>query len=148
MIQKKRIFIGSDHGGFDLKEALTVFLRSKNFDVIDKGTDSRESCDYPDFSFAVAESVAATPASVGVIICTTGVGASICANKVKGIRAALCNNKDQAIMSRRHNDANVIVFGAKYVTPAEAQEMFMAWVQEPFEGGRHERRVNKIKARG
>jgi RpiB/LacA/LacB family sugar-phosphate isomerase len=76
------------------------------------------------------------------------VGASIAANKVKGVRAALCNNKDQALMSRRHNDANVIVFGSKYVKPAEAQDMFMMWVNEPFEGGRHERRVNKLNAHG
>jgi ribose 5-phosphate isomerase B len=148
MTAKKKVFIGSDHGGFELKEAMAISLRSKGFDVVDKGTNSKESCDYPDFSFAVAESVAANSASVGVVICTTGVGASIAANKVKGVRAALCNNKDQVLMSRRHNDANVIVFGAKYIKPAEAQDMFIMWVNEPFEGGRHERRVNKINTRG
>ena len=103
--------------------------------------------DYPDYAFAVAESVAAEEGSVGVIVCTTGVGVSICANKVKGVRAVLCNNKDQAIMSRRHNDANVIVFGAKYTSPEDAYDMFNAWVNERVEGGRHERRVNKIRER-
>ncbi|MBN1493231.1 MAG: ribose 5-phosphate isomerase B [Candidatus Omnitrophica bacterium] len=143
-----KVFIGSDHGGYDLKGSLITSLMERGFDIVDRGTNSKKSCDYPDFSFAVAEDVRTNPGSFGVLVCTTGVGASMCANKVKGIRAALCINKDQAIMSRRHNDANVIVFGAKYTSPEEALEMFMAWVNEPFEGGRHQRRVDKINERG
>ena len=141
---EQTIYIGSDHGGFELKESLCAYLTEEGFTVRDKGTISMERCDYPDFIFSVAESVAQDPKSRGVVICTTGIGASICANKVKGIRAALCLNEDQAIMSRRHNDANVLVFGSKYVSPEDARALFTAWIDEDFEGGRHAHRLEKI----
>lgn len=145
MTKKKKIFCGSDHGGMVLKNHMCAFLKKQGYEVVDKGTNSTDSCDYPDYIFPVAESVAHTSEGRGLVICTTGMGASMCANKVKGIRAALCVNKDQAVMSRKHNDANVLVFGAKYVTPAEAEDITLAWLGEAFEAGRHERRVNKIR---
>ena len=146
MSNKPTIFIGADHGGFALKKHLAASLEKQGYTVCDQGTDSDASCDYPDFIFRTAEAVAHDAKSRGIVICTTGIGASICANKVAGARASLCVNTDQAVMTRRHNDANVLALGAKYVTPADAEAIVAAWLNEPFEGGRHQRRIDKITA--
>lgn len=139
-----RIYIGADHGAFDLKAFLFDALIEKGYQVEDVGTKTADRCDYPDFAIKVGESVAGDEGSYGIALCTSGVGINIAANKVKGVRAALVLNKDQAIMSRRHNDANVLAMGSKYVTKEEALDFTLAWLSEAFEGGRHENRVNKI----
>lgn len=139
------IAIGTDHGGYDLKESLLKYLKSKGYELIDCGTDSDESVDYPDYGLKVAEKIISNKAELGVLICTTGIGQSIVANKIPGIRAALCLNVDQAEHSRKHNDANVIVFGAKYTKEKEAKKIIDIWLDTAFEGGRHKIRVDKIK---
>jgi len=141
-----KISIGADHGGVDLKEILGQALRAAGHEVLDRGTHGHESVDYPDFAIAVSNDVAGGTAERGVLVCTTGIGVSISANKVHGIRAALCHNEDGAEFCRRHNDANIICFGQKYITPYMAAKMTMIFLNTAFEGGRHERRVKKIAA--
>ena len=140
-----KIAIGADHAGFELKESLKTYLRNEGYEVIDCGTNSRESVDYPDYGLKVAENVSRKKVEAGLLICSTGIGQSIVANKVPGIRAALCINEDQARFSRLHNDANIIVLGAKYTNENEAEKILALWLTTDFEGGRHQRRVNKIK---
>jgi RpiB/LacA/LacB family sugar-phosphate isomerase len=140
-----RIVIGSDHGGFELKKKLVSFLTKKGYDVCDMGTCSMESCDYPDYAFKVAQAVAQGDYERGIVVCTSGIGVSICANKVKGIRAALCTSVEQAILSRQHNDSNVLALGSR-VTPSDlALAICDVWLTTLFDGGRHERRIDKIK---
>lgn len=142
----KKIFIGSDHGGVDLKAELINFAKKENFLIENLGTDSRGSVDYPDYAKKVAESVVNTPGSFGVVICRTGIGVSISANKSKGIRAALAKSEEIAGLSRKHNDANVICFGADFIDVEVAKKALLKFVTTDFEGGRHARRVEKIKA--
>ncbi len=139
-----KIAIGSDHRGFDAKERVVALLRQLNHEVVDLGTGSRDSCDYPDFSFAVARTVAGHEADRGVLLCGSGVGVSITANKVAGVRAALCHDELTAEMSRRHNDANVLCLPADLIGDALMKRMVEVWLATDFEGGRHSRRVNKI----
>lgn len=139
-----KLVIGADHGGINLKQAVVEWLKKSGYEIEDLGTDKKESCDYPEFAFKVAERVAADKSLKGLLFCTTGVGMAVAANKVKGIRAALCQSEDQAEMARRHNDSNVLVLSEKYVTPGLAEKIVKIWLKTPFEGGRHERRVNKI----
>jgi ribose 5-phosphate isomerase B len=139
-----KIAIGTDHGGYELKESLKSYLAKKNHQVVDCGTNSNQSVDYPDFGLAVGDMVAQKEVKRGILICTTGIGQSIVANKIPGVRAALCLNEDQAKYSRLHNDANVIVFAAKYSSGEDAVKMLDIWLSTSFEGGRHERRVEKI----
>ncbi|HRZ87478.1 MAG TPA: ribose 5-phosphate isomerase B, partial [bacterium] len=134
----------SDHGGYELKEALVRFLEKSAHRVEDAGCHGKDSVDYPDFGITVARAVAEGKADRGILICTTGIGMSMAANKVKGIRAALCTDVFTAKMSRLHNDANVLVLGAKVVDEGRAVEMVETWLATPFEGGRHQRRVDKI----
>jgi ribose 5-phosphate isomerase B len=141
-----KISIGADHGGVDLKDSLGQALRAAAHEVLDRGTHGHESVDYPDFAIAVSNDVADGTAERGVLVCTTGIGVSISANKVHGIRAALCHNEDGAEFCRRHNDANIICFGQKYITPYMAAKMTMIFLNTAFDGGRHERRVKKIAA--
>lgn len=136
------IAIGSDHGGYALKEHIKAYLTSKGITCLDVGCDSPDSCDYPVFGKAVGEAVASGQCEKGIVICTTGVGISISANKVKGIRCALCADTLTAEMTRRHNDANVLAMGAGIVGPNLAQRMADVFLETQFEGGRHERRVN------
>jgi RpiB/LacA/LacB family sugar-phosphate isomerase len=139
--------IGADHGGFELKEALKAHLRGLGLTIADHGTDSKESCDYPDYALAVAKSVAVGHAELGLLICTTGIGVSIAANKVGGIRAALVSDPTAAAMTRQHNDANVLCLAGK-TTPADvAKKILDAFIGAKFEGGRHERRVRKMDAK-
>ena len=140
-----KIALASDHGGVELKDLLRDYLVTKGYEVTDFGTEGKESCDYPDFARPAAMSVAKGECDKGVIVCTTGIGVSIVANKVKGVRCALCTNVDMASMSRRHNDANVLAMGQKYVTFELAKLMTDAFLTTEFDGGRHRARVNKIE---
>ncbi len=141
-----KVAIGSDHGGLDLKETVISVLKDLGLEVVDKGTHERTSCDYPDFARAVAQAVAAGECEQGVLICGTGIGMSIAANKVKGIRAALCNEVYSARMARAHNDANILCMGARVVGPGVAEEIVRTYFTGSFEGGRHTRRLEKIGA--
>ncbi len=139
------IAMGADHRGFKLKEALKALLTSKGYEVKDFGTNSTESCDYPDYGVPAARSVASGEARQGIIMCATGNGMAMAANKVKGIRAALCFIPEMAKMARAHNDANVLVLPADFISEHIAQEILEAWLVTPFEGGRHERRIKKLE---
>ena len=140
------IGIASDHGGFDLKELVIRHLKEKGMEVKDLGCYDKSSCDYPTYGKAVANAVADGSCEKGIVICTTGIGISITANKVKGVRAALCHNEDCAKMTRLHNDSNVIAMGAKYVEPELAKKMVDIFLETDFSGEeRHQRRVDKIE---
>lgn len=139
-----KIAIAADHGGYELKEALKRRLAALN--ITDLGTNSNESVDYPDYGAALARRVAAGEFDRGILICGSGIGISIAANKVKGIRAALCHNAYTAEMARRHNDANVIAMGGRVVDEPTAVQMTEIFLATEFEGGRHQRRVDKLSA--
>lgn len=139
-----KIAIGSDHAGVKLKEIIKNNFRDVDF--VDVGTHSEESCDYPDYIGFVAREVISGAAERGIAICGTGIGASITANKYPGIRAALCTNCFMAEMSRRHNDANVLVLGARVLGEDLALRIVQTWLSSPYEGGRHQRRLDKIQA--
>jgi len=139
------IAIGSDHGGFELKSALIGFLKDEGHEVKDFGTHSVESCDYPKFSYEVALSVAKKEFERGILVCKSGIGSSMVANKVPGIRAAVCNSVEEARLSKEHNDTNVIVFGSKFVTVANAKKALTAWLIAEHTEDRHKRRINQIK---
>lgn len=139
-----KVAIAADHGGYELKEALKRHFAA--YDFTDLGTNSNESVDYPDYGAALARRVAAGEFDRGILICGSGIGISIAANKVKGIRAALCHNAYTAEMSRRHNDANVIAMGGRVVDEKTAVEMTDIFLKTEFEGGRHAARVAKISA--
>lgn len=138
------ISIGSDHGGYRLKEHIKAYLTAKGIEVLDCGCDSLDSCDYPMYGKAAAEAVANGTCEKGIVICTTGIGISISANKVKGIRCALCADSFSAEMTRRHNDANMLAMGAGIVGTNLAERMVDVFLSTEFEGGRHERRVNMM----
>ncbi len=140
------IAIGSDHAGFPLKQVVKSWLEDHGYEVDDLGTYDTKSVDYPDYAAAVAHAVAEGKADRGILICGTGIGMSMSANKVPGIRAALCTDVYTARMSRRHNDANVLCMGARVIGPGVAESIVEAWLSEEFEGGRHARRVGKINA--
>ncbi len=139
-----KIIMGSDHAGYELKERIKAQLTTDGEIVEDFGTTTTESCDYPDIGLSVAEAVAAHPGSLGILICGTGVGMSIIANKVPGIRAALAYNTYVAQYSREHNDANILVLPGRVVGVDMALAMVRAWLNSRFAGGRHLRRLNKI----
>ncbi len=139
-----KIAIGADHAGFTLKDQVRDALRQAGHEVIDAGANSADSTDYPDYAAAVAKDVASGSADRGVLVCSTGVGMSIAANKVPGIRAALGYNADEVRLTRAHNDANVLALGARYTDLATANDLIRIFVETPFEGGRHTRRVEKI----
>jgi len=139
-----KYFIGTDHAGFEVKPFVIEYLQKKGIEVEDLGTYSTESVDYPDFAHKVAEAVLANEGSKGILICGSGIGMSLAANKHTGIRAALCHDYYTAEMARRHNDANVLCFGARIVGLGVIESILEAWLSTEFEGGRHERRVKKI----
>lgn len=141
----EKIVIGSDHGGFRLKERIKAFLKKKGFEVEDVGCFNQESCDYPEYAYAAAKRISEGEFKRGIIICKSGIGNSIAANKVKGIRAALCYNLQAARLSRLHNDANLLVLGSLFVKEPLAKRMAGLWLKTEFEGGRHQRRLDKIK---
>ncbi len=139
------VAIGADHGGFELKEQLKNYLRDWGYQVLDLGTGSTEAVDYPDFAEAVGNAVAQGQAWLGIVIDSAGIGSSIAANKVPGVRAALCYDRATARNSREHNDANVLTLGARLIAPEAAREIVALWLATPFAGGRHQRRVDKIR---
>lgn len=139
-----RIAIGSDHAGLELKASVIALLEDKGIEVIDKGAYSTESVDYPDFAKAVS-AVVLEEEILGILICGTGVGISIAANRIRGIRAALCTDEFTARMSRAHNDANILCMGARVVAPGLAGSIVEAFLSTTFEGGRHARRLEKIE---
>ena len=139
------IAIGCDHGGYELKQKILAHLRQRGLEYRDFGCYTNESCDYPDFGEAAARAVAAETCERGIVICTTGIGVSMAANKVHGVRCALCGDPWSAEMTRRHNDANVLALGAGVVGPLLARQIVTAFLTHDFEGGRHQRRVDKIE---
>ncbi|KAB2967016.1 MAG: ribose 5-phosphate isomerase B [Thermoanaerobaculia bacterium] len=143
-----RIAVGADHAGFELKEHLRAVLAQAGHEVDDLGTRSAESTDYPDWAHRVAEAVAGGAAERGLLVCGTGVGMAIAANRHRGVRAAACNDLYTARLARAHNDANLLALGARIVAPALAEAILAAFVETPFEGGRHSRRVAKLDGSG
>ncbi len=136
---------GSDHGGFNLKKIIIEHLKEKGIDYEDLGCFTPDSVDYPDIAFPLAKRVAKGEFDRGIIICGTGIGVSIVANKVPGIRAAVCSDCFSAKASREHNDANILTLGERVIGPGLAKEILDVWLEAEFQGGRHETRVNKIK---
>jgi len=139
-----KIAIGADHGGFELKKVISTILKEFGHDVEDFGCTSQESVDYPDFAEKVARGVSEGLFERGILICGTGIGMSISANKFPHVRAALCHNLFTARLSREHNDANILVMGERVIGTGLAQEMVRIWLETGFEGGRHQRRVEKM----
>lgn len=139
-----KISIGSDHAGFQLKNKIVDWLKEAGYEVSDKGTFSTESADYPDFAALVAKEVAEGISDRGILVCGSGVGVTISANKIKGIRAANCYNEEIAALSRAHNDANVLALGARFVSVDLALQITKTWLEADFEGGRHQGRIDKI----
>ena len=139
------IAIASDHGGYQLKEHIKAYLAAKGITCQDFGTDSMDSCDYPVFAKPAAQAVASGACEKGIVICTTGIGMSIAANKVKGIRCCCCSDCYSAKMSRAHNDANMLAMGGRVVAPELAKMITEIWVKGEFEGGRHQRRIDMFK---
>lgn len=140
-----KISIGADHAGVDVHDALVKALKEQGYEVTDHGTHSHDSVDYPDYAHPVAKDVATGKADYGILVCSTGIGMSIAANKVKGIRAALAYNEDAATFARKHNNANVLCMGQKFVDPKEAITLADIFLKTNFDGGRHERRVEKLE---
>lgn len=139
------IALASDHAGFELKETIKKFLVEKNYDIIDFGTNSTASVDYPIFAKKAAKAVASGQCERGIVFCGTGIGVSIVCNKVRGIRCALCTNELTAEMAKRHNDANMIAFGAKVVDPETVKKLVKIWLEAQFEEGRHQRRIDLME---
>lgn len=139
-----RIAIGSDHGGYDQKEEVKAYLKEKGYEVTDVGTDSHESCHYPIFGAEVAKLVAEKQCDFGVVICTSGEGICMAANKIKGIRCGIGYNDEVSKLMRQHNDANVISFGAKFMDTKDVIRRIDIFLSTPFEGGRHQTRVDLI----
>ncbi len=146
MPEKIKIALGADHAGLELKEKVREYLVSRGYEVEDHGTNSPQSVDYPDYAEKVAARVAAKEVGFGVLVCGTGLGVAMAANKVPGIRAAPCNDTISARLAREHNDANVLTLGGRLTDEATARKILDTWLATPFAGGRHERRVEKIAA--
>ena len=141
-----KIAIGCDHGAFRLKNEIIEFLNSENYEVKDFGTYSEESCDYPDIALPVAEAVVNKEYDFGILVCGTGIGVSITANKVKGIRCALCHDVFSAKATRAHNDTNMLAMGQRVIGEGLALEIVKAWLDGQYEGGRHDQRIAKMMA--
>jgi len=141
-----RVFLGSDHAGFEMKEALKPYFDRKGIELTDVGPDTDDSVDYPDFAASVAHAVAEGRADLGVLVCGSGIGMSMAANKVPGVRAAMVTDPELARMMRLHNDANIITLGGRYIPLQLAEEILDAFFDTEFEGGRHQRRIDKIAA--
>ncbi|MBE9580058.1 MAG: ribose 5-phosphate isomerase B [Proteobacteria bacterium] len=139
-----KIIIGSDHAGFPMKEKVKAFLQNRGIEVEDVGTHNEESVDYTDFGKEVAREVSGGAFERGVLICGTGIGMSMVANRFPGVRAALANDLFSAVMSRRHNDSNILVMGGRLIGDTLALQLVDTWLETPFEGGRHQRRLEKM----
>lgn len=143
-MHSKKIVIGSDHGGYNLKHYLLASLKSLGYSVEDYGTNDTTSCDYPDIAFKVAKAVQGKKFDRGILICGSGLGMAMAANKLKGIRAVTCSDCYSAIMSVRHNNSNILTLGERVVGHGLADAIVDAWLEAEFEGGRHQRRIDKI----
>ena len=141
-----KISLGADHAGFELKEKIKKLLLQQGIEVNDRGTHSSEAVDYPDYARKVAEEVADHDADLGILVCGSGIGMSIAANKVAGVRAANVSSEYEAQLSREHNDANVLTLGARLISDQNAFQIVQKWLETSFAGGRHQRRVEKINA--
>ena len=146
MEDNTRISIACDHGAITMKDHLKAYLEAKGYEVKDFGTHTTDSCDYPDFAAPAAQAVANGECEKGIVLCTTGIGVSMVANKVKGVRCALCHETHSAEMTRRHNDANVLAMGAGVTGVNLAERIVDVFLTTEFEGGRHQRRVDKVMA--
>lgn len=140
----QKILLAADHAGFLLKQSLVEFLQGKGYEVLDLGTNSGDSVDYPDFGHAAAKAILAGKAEQGIVICGTGIGISISANRHKGIRCALCGDVETAQMARQHNNANLLALAGRVLSPEQAEGIISAFLETPFEGGRHQNRIIKI----
>lgn len=143
-----KIVIGSDHGGYRLKRHLIQFLKNDGIDAEDLGCPDEESVDYPDYAAAVAGAISKRTVDRGILVCTTGIGVSISANKFSGVRASLCLNQDMAELTRRHNDSNILCLSQRYTTAEMAEIITRTWLNTEFEKGRHAKRVAKIESYG
>ena len=141
-----KIAMAADHGGFELKNILKDYLEEKGHTVINLGTDSSESVDYPDYAKVCCDEVISKRADFGILVCGTGVGISIAANKIDGIRCGLCPSKEIASLVKQHNNANVIALGGRFTSPEEGKAIVDSYMEAQFEGGRHQQRVDKIMA--
>lgn len=141
-----KIAMACDHGGLELKETIKKHLEQRGFEVADFGTYSKDSCDYPDYARPAAEAVASGECERGILVCTTGIGVSITANKVKGVRCALLSDPVSARLTRQHNDTNMMALGQGFVGPMLALQIVDTWLETAFEGGRHQRRIDKMMA--
>jgi ribose 5-phosphate isomerase B len=144
-MNRVRVIVGADHRGYELKQRLASWLRAEGYEVEDIGTHSTEPVDYPPYAFKVGEAVGGGRFERGILLCHSGNGIAMAANKVRGVRAALCMNVEHAEMARRHNDANVLVIGQDYVEPGAVETVVKTWLETPFDGGRHARRVAQIR---
>jgi len=142
---RMKIALAADHAGYELKNAIKLRLQQKGIEVVDRGTSTADSVDYPDYALMVAQEVAGHRADLGILVCGSGIGMAICANKVDGIRAANVSTEHEAQMSREHNNANVLALGARILQPEQAFAIVNKWLETAFAGGRHERRVEKIR---
>ena len=140
------LVVGCDHGGYELKQAILDLLQEKVIEHTDFGTDGSASVDYPDFAAKVAGAVSSGDAQLGILICGTGIGMSISANKFVGVRAALVHDEFTAQMAREHNNANILVMGGRVLTPEQGKKLVEIWLDTEFEGGRHQKRLDKISA--
>ncbi|MDR0305167.1 MAG: ribose 5-phosphate isomerase B [Chitinispirillales bacterium] len=140
----KKIMVASDHGGYKLKQELINFLKSRNIEITDGGCDSEESVDYPIYGEKAARAVADKVCDGAIIICGSGIGISIAANRIKGVRAALCHSVDYAKISRMHNNANILALGGRFTNFDEAKKIIIAWLDTEYEGGRHEKRIKML----
>ncbi|MCB0473916.1 MAG: ribose 5-phosphate isomerase B [Flavobacteriales bacterium] len=139
-----KIAVGSDHAGFDLKVEILEFLRQKGVEVVDFGPSSAERCDYPDFAHPVANAVESGKVDFGLLMCGSGNGINMAANKHQGIRSALCWEEEIAALARQHNDANICALPARYLSVEKSKAIVQSFISEKFEGGRHQQRINKI----
>ena len=140
-----KISIGSDHAGYDVKQKITNFLLNKGYDIDDVGCHSNDSVDYPEFGHQVGKNIVSGVSDKGIVVCGSGIGISIAANKIKGIRAALCFTKEHAKMSRLHNDSNILAVGARMNGGDNILDIVDIWLNTNFEGGRHQKRIDKIE---
>ena len=138
------IAMASDHGGYQLKKIVKEHLTERGYKIVDLGTHSEESVDYPEYGKACAEAVAGGKADVGIVCCGTGIGISIAANKVKGIRCGLCTSVEMAQLTKKHNNANMLAMGGRIISPEMAIKITDAWLDTEFEGGRHQRRIDML----
>ena len=140
-----KISIGCDHAGFEVKEIIISLLKELKHDVLDLGTNSIDSVDYPIYGLKVGESIKNKIVDMGIVVCGSGIGISIAANKISGVRAALCTSVEHAILSRKHNNANVLALGARLTNKKDIKEIIIKWLDTSFEGGRHQTRINLIE---